>query len=199
MFSVRRSRPNTCEAVYEGPSEAVCSVHLSFSLSGGTVQTCSVFIIPAGRSVPGAGGSTFRPFDEGDNPFPCRRETPGVRDREHSNPYISAPQPGRVRVRGEPQCCSLAVDGGTVCFGFPRGVDYPHEAVSELLQDQPLCLHLRLMSLFCLLGLFQQTLARRFKHLLCYERVWQPVGRRENKSSERENNILHVSSDCSII
>lgn len=126
--------------------------------------------------------------------FPCRRETPGVQDREHSNPYISAPQPGRVRVRGEPQCCSLAVDGGTVCFGFPRGVDYPHEAVSELLQDQPLCLHLRLMSLFCLLGLFQQTLACRFKHLLRYERVWQPVGRRKTRAQWEKTTTSSMSA-----
>lgn len=70
----------------------------------------------------------------------------------------------------------LAVDGGAVGFGFPRRVDYPHEAVSELLQDHPLRLHLRLVSLLRLLGLLQQTLARGLQHLLRYKSVRQPAG-----------------------
>lgn len=70
----------------------------------------------------------------------------------------------------------LAVDGGTVCFGFPCRVDYSHETVSELLQDHPLGLDLRLVSLFRPLGLFQQTLACRLQHLLRDERIRKPVG-----------------------
>lgn len=65
----------------------------------------------------------------------------------------------------------LAVDGGTVCFGFPCGADDPHEAASKLLQDHPLCLVLRLLGQLSLLRLFQQTLARCFSHLLRHERV----------------------------
>lgn len=72
---------------------------------------------------------------------------------------------------------SLAVDGGTVCFGLPSRTDYTSEAVSELLQDHPLRFSLRLVSLFCFFSLFQQTLARRLQHLLCHKRIWQPVGK----------------------
>lgn len=65
--------------------------------------------------------------------------------------------------------------------------------MSELLQDHPLCFGLRLMSLFCLFGLFQQTLVRRFKHLLRYKRIWQPAGK-WHKALERKCIILHVIS-----
>lgn len=78
-------------------------------------------------------------------------------------------QRGRRGVRG------LAVDGRTVRLGFARRADYPHEAVSELLQDEALRLRLRLVSLFGPLGLFQQALARRLQHLLGHERVRQPA------------------------
>lgn len=79
-------------------------------------------------------------------------------------------QRGRRGVRG------LAVDGRTVRLGFACRADYPHEAVSELLQDEALRLRLRLVSLFGPLGLFQQALARRLQHLLGHERVRQPEG-----------------------
>ena len=159
--------------VFKGPSEAVCSVHLSSSQS-----QRPVFIVPAGLSSLEAEGIYFQaivlPFDEGDNLFPCRREAHGgSRDRVQSNPQLGCVKRAgrRARVLG------LAVDGGTVCFGFPRRADYPHEAVSELLKDQPLRFGLRLMSLFRPFGLFQQTLARRFKHLLCHKCIRQPAGR----------------------
>lgn len=86
----------------------------------------------------------------------------------------------------------LAVDGGAVGFGFPRGADYPHEAVSELLQDHPLRLHLRLVSLLRLLGLLHQALARRLQHLLRHERVRQPAGGAERGRSDRKHTTLHV-------
>lgn len=112
-------------------------------------------------------------LDEGDNLLPCRTEPPGLWDRVQQVIRASAPTAGGGwRASAGP---GLAVDGGTVCFCFARRADYPHEAVSELLQDHPLRLRLRLVSLFCLFGLFQQTLARRFKHLLCYKRVREPV------------------------
>lgn len=82
-------------------------------------------------------------------------------------------QRGRRGVRG------LAVDGRTVRLGFARRADYPHEAMSELLQDEALRLRLRLVSLFGPLGLFQQALARRLQHLLGHERVRQPAGGNE--------------------
>lgn len=64
------------------PLEAVCSVHLSFSLQINSANNWSMFIIPAGLE---AGESVHSqaivlPSDEGGNLFACRREAPGVRD-----------------------------------------------------------------------------------------------------------------------
>lgn len=71
--------------------------------------------------------------------------------------FLSGPQRwgGVQKVGGRTRTLGLAVNGSTVCFGFPRRADYPHETVSELLQDQPLRLCLRLVSLFGPFGLFQ--------------------------------------------
>lgn len=114
------------------------------------------------------------PSGDGDDRFPCRTGAPGVRDRVQRNFVSQPPQPGEGQRERAPGELGLAVDRGTVCFGFPRRADYPHEAMSELFQDHPLCLRLRLVSLFCLFGLFQQTLARRFQNLLCYKSIRQP-------------------------
>lgn len=164
------------------------------SVSQWTVQTplpCLLFQLAIARPKLGIYSEAIvPPSDEGDGPFPCRTETPGVRDRAQSNSCFSARTAGAGRRAGTDTLLRLAVDGGAVCFGFPRGADYPHEAVSELLQDQALRFGLRLVSLFCLLGLFQQTLARRFEHLLCYERVRQPAGRWQQDLSEKYA-VLH--------
>lgn len=165
----------------EGPAGVIHSVHLSFNESPWTGLLPCFFIIPAGLSLPKARQSTLRqllPFGQGRQPVACRRETPGGgSETVHCDPGLSVSTAETCWRAGKAKVLVLAVDGSTVCFGFPRRADYPHEAVSELLQDQPLCFCLRLVSLFCLFGLFHQTLACRFKHLLCYERVWQPAGR----------------------
>lgn len=102
----------------------------------------------------------------------CKRKTRGSAECK-VNHRLSGPL--QLSWGGLCVCRMLAVDGSTVCFNFPRRADYTHEAVSKLLQDHPLCFGLGLTSLFGFLGLFKQTLARCFKHLLCNKCVWKPV------------------------
>lgn len=130
--------------------------------------------------------ATVLPFAEGGYLVPFRREPPGV--RELSRLALRAEEGERV----ERARLALAVDGGTVCFGFPCWVNYSHKAVSKLFQDHPLCFNLRLVSLFRPLGLLQQTLARRLQHLLRYERIREPAGD-ENKTFREGFIILHVN------
>lgn len=125
-----------------------------------------MFVIPGGLSEESALSPLFCLLVRAEKPPP----TPGGSKAECTE--------RERRWRRRRRALGLAVDGGTVCFGFPRRADYPHETVSELLQDQALRFGLRLMSLFRLFGLFQQTLARRFQHLLRYERVRQPAGKK---------------------
>lgn len=121
--------------IYSSEGRAtIAGVHLSFSWRVNSANNCSVSIIPAGLSSAQAGES-FRfqaivlSSDEADS-----RETPGVRDLGQSDLCLTAPTAGEGVEGGVPsRALCLAVDGGTVCFGFPRRADYPHEAVSELL------------------------------------------------------------------
>lgn len=157
-------------------SEFVFSVRLSFRRN-----SCSTFVTPAVRGRD-ATVSLFCLFGEGHDLFPCR----GVEEKgAQSNPrFRPRSQRGLKFEGGENKTLGLTVYGGTVCFGFPRRADDPHETVSELFQNHPLGLHLRLMSLFGFFRLFKETLARRFQHFLCDKRVRQPA-RRERFKSEK--------------
>lgn len=110
----------------------------------------------------GGGGNILRPR-------PPKRLL--LRNKGQTEP---GPGPGRGVGPG------LAVDA--VRLGLPRRADDPHEAVSKLLQDQPLGQRLRLPAQLRLPGLVQEALARRLHHLLGDKRERQPVG---DKKDER--------------
>lgn len=128
------------------------------------------------------------PFNEGDDLFPCRRGAPGVSDSTDKSTPLGPPSLLKGR---ESRVPGLAVDGGTVWFSFPCRTDYPHEAVSKLLQDHPLRLRLRLVSELGLFGLLQQTLARGLQHLLCHKRVRKPGGKEYEALAGQHIIILH--------
>ena len=111
-------------------------------------------------------------------------------DWSHSLPMQSQAAPLRNRGPNEPDPGDRVEGGGggpglavdAVRLGLPCRADDPHEAVSKLLQDQPLSQGLRLPAQLRLPGLVQKTFARRLHHLLCDKRVRQPT--RDKKSNK---------------
>ena len=64
-------------------------------------------------------------------------------------------------------------------FRLVSRVDDLHEAASELLDDHPLLDELHLLHAAGLLGLSEETGARRLRHVRRHEGVRQPAGREE--------------------